>query len=498
MFAELAGEEVPWAQVVIYQVDERVAPDGDPARNLTHLRASLGDAPAEVRAMPVGARPGGGGRRVRRALLPDRFDLIHLGLGPDGHTASLVPGDPVLDVTDRLVAVTAPYQEHRRMTLTYPAPRPRRPALWLVTGEDKRRPLAQVLAGDPSVPGGRVVAAVARSLRHRGRRGRRMSRPLASRSGCVGATDRRPTPSRRGIARPDDHVIVMFRATGDLASASSCPASSTSRRPACSPALPHHRLGACRVRDDRRRVPRSPRDAVRQFGRMKPTGGAWKKFVSLLSFATLTRMTPRRCSPPWPRRRTKWDADRARLYHLAIPPVANSMIRLLGRTGLAEREAGHHRNPLGPICLGSGPERHRACGVRRVAGLPHRPLLGEGVGRQHPGLPVRQRPVRADLEPDHLRYVQIDVPESLTIEGRAASTRDRRFRDMVVTHLFQVLGFVGMEPPTSLAASRCGTRRSRCSRPCNRSTYATSCASDTAATGRSPVRPRRTPKRSWR
>ena len=159
MFAELAGEEVPWAQVVIYQVDERVAPDGDPARNLTHLRASLGDAPAEVRAMPVGAPDLEAAADEYAALLPDRFDLVHLGLGPDGHTASLVPGDPVLDVTDRLVAVTAPYQEHRRMTLTYPALARADQLLWLVTGEDKRRPLAQVLAGDPSVPGGRVVAA---------------------------------------------------------------------------------------------------------------------------------------------------------------------------------------------------------------------------------------------------------------------------------------------------------------------------------------------------
>ena len=159
MFAELAAEEVPWAQVVLYQVDERVAPDGDPARNLTHLQESLGDAPAEVRAMPVGAADLDAAADSYAALLPDRFDLVHLGLGPDGHTASLVPGDPVLDVTDRLVAVTAPYQEHRRMTLTYPALARADQLLWLVTGADKRGPLAKVLAGDPSVPGGRVAAA---------------------------------------------------------------------------------------------------------------------------------------------------------------------------------------------------------------------------------------------------------------------------------------------------------------------------------------------------
>ena len=159
MFAELASDDMPWAQVVIYQVDERVAPDGDPARNLTHLRESLGGAPAAVRAMPVGAHDLEAAADEYAALLPGRFDLVHLGLGPDGHTASLVPGDPVLDVTDRLVAVTAPYQEHRRMTLTYPALARADQLMWLVTGADKRHPLAQVLAGDPSVPGGRVVAA---------------------------------------------------------------------------------------------------------------------------------------------------------------------------------------------------------------------------------------------------------------------------------------------------------------------------------------------------
>jgi 6-phosphogluconolactonase len=156
MFAELMKQDVDWPNVQIFQVDERVAPDGDPDRNLTHLRASLGDAAAPVVAMPVTEADLQAAAAHYARLLPDMFDLVHLGLGPDGHTASLVPSDPVLDVTDRLVAVTDPYQGHRRMTLTYPALARADHTLWLIAGEDKREPLAKLLAGDPSIPAGRV------------------------------------------------------------------------------------------------------------------------------------------------------------------------------------------------------------------------------------------------------------------------------------------------------------------------------------------------------
>jgi 6-phosphogluconolactonase len=158
MFAALFEEDVPWEQVVLYQVDEREAPDGDADRNLTHLRQSLGSAPAEVMPMPVGDADLDAGATAYAGLLPEQFDLVHLGLGPDGHTASLVPGDPVLDEAERLVAVTGPYQGHRRMTLTYPALARADQLLWLVTGADKRVPLAQLLAGDRSIPAGRVEA----------------------------------------------------------------------------------------------------------------------------------------------------------------------------------------------------------------------------------------------------------------------------------------------------------------------------------------------------
>ena len=159
MFTHLV-DRMAWEKVTIYQVDERVAPDGDPDRNLTLLRTSLppGGA-ADIRAMPVDAHDLEAAADDYARSLPEAFDLIHLGLGPDGHTASLVPGDPVLDVIDRKVAVTGEYQGRRRMTLTYPTLNAAKQVLWLVTGEDKVDALQRLRAGDPSIPGGRVAAA---------------------------------------------------------------------------------------------------------------------------------------------------------------------------------------------------------------------------------------------------------------------------------------------------------------------------------------------------
>lgn len=166
MLRELAGQDVPWENLQIVQVDERIAPEGDPDRNLTHLHESLLEhtplTKQQIHAMPVNQAD------LEKAAIeytqtlrsiagsPAVIDLVHLGMGPDGHTASLLPNDPVLKVSDTDVAITGVYQNRRRMTLTYPIINRARKILWLVTGSDKVVMLPRLLSADPSIPAGRV------------------------------------------------------------------------------------------------------------------------------------------------------------------------------------------------------------------------------------------------------------------------------------------------------------------------------------------------------
>lgn len=165
MLRALADEKLPLENIHVVQVDERVAPEGHADRNLTHLRTSLLHAPLRpenIHAMPVEASDlEAAAKRYARALQkiagsPPVLDLVHLGLGPDGHTASLVPKDPVLENTDSDVAMTGLYQGRRRMTLTYPILNRSRRILWVVTGKEKAKILALLHDGDRSIPAGRV------------------------------------------------------------------------------------------------------------------------------------------------------------------------------------------------------------------------------------------------------------------------------------------------------------------------------------------------------
>jgi 6-phosphogluconolactonase len=177
MLRALATADVPWSAVHIVQVDERVAPEGNPDRNLTHLRESLLElaplAPEQIHAMPVEAADLEAASALyaetlrRIAGTPAVLDLVHLGLGPDGHTASLVPGDAALDVENKDVAVSGVYQGRRRMTLTYPTINRARRILWVVTGAEKVPMLARLLTGDRTIPAGRINRDRARLLADR-------------------------------------------------------------------------------------------------------------------------------------------------------------------------------------------------------------------------------------------------------------------------------------------------------------------------------------------
>ncbi len=161
MLALLAKRNLPWADLMVFQVDERRCPQDSNDRNYNHLKGIL-PAKCHIEAMPVEDLEGGSMAYAKRlqtlAGTPAVLDIVHLGLGADGHTASLVPNDPVLKVTDRDVAWTAPYQGHRRMTLTYPAINRAHFVFWLVDGVGKRDALARLMSGDRGIPAGRIRA----------------------------------------------------------------------------------------------------------------------------------------------------------------------------------------------------------------------------------------------------------------------------------------------------------------------------------------------------
>ncbi len=165
MLRALGRMQVRWNATHIVQVDERVAPDGHSDRNWTMISDNLlaeADIPdALLHPMPVTTDDLEAAAGTYAALLqtvcgvPPIADVVHLGIGADGHTASLVPGDPVLRVRNRWVATAGPYQGRPRMTLTYPTINAARLLVWQVTGAEKAAALRQGLQGS-GVPASRI------------------------------------------------------------------------------------------------------------------------------------------------------------------------------------------------------------------------------------------------------------------------------------------------------------------------------------------------------
>jgi 6-phosphogluconolactonase/glucosamine-6-phosphate isomerase/deaminase len=147
MFDVLLAQDVPWSQVTVWQVDERVAPDGHPGRNAGQLVGF----PCRVELMPVTDGDLDAAASRYAAGLPDRFDVVHLGLGDDGHTASWPPGHAVVDSAARCEAI-GQFNGFRRMTLTPPVVNAARSRLVLTSGESKAPMVRRWLLRDPSIP----------------------------------------------------------------------------------------------------------------------------------------------------------------------------------------------------------------------------------------------------------------------------------------------------------------------------------------------------------
>jgi glucose-6-phosphate 1-dehydrogenase len=265
----------------------------------------------------------------------------------------------------------------------------------------------------------------------------------------------------RSGPRPDPHVIVLFGATGDLAKRKLLPGL-------------YHLFVAGLLPEKFRIIGSSPQnsalstadfvahahDAVSQFGNTKPSGESWESFASCLSFGAASP------DDPSPLVKAVAEAEKAidgngrkpvgRLFHLAVPPAAfSSVIGMLGASGLSGNDA--HviiEKPFGTDLASAqalNASVHEVFDESRVFRIDH------FLGKESVDNILAFRFANGLFEPiwnrEHIRYVQIDVPETLTIEGRAAFyDATGAYRDMVVTHLFQVLGFLAMEPPTSLAA----------------------------------------------
>jgi len=255
---------------------------------------------------------------------------------------------------------------------------------------------------------------------------------------------------------PGDHVIVLFGATGDLAKRKLLPGLFHLAK---SGLLPHgyRIIGSAPAQfamtDEQFRA--HAMSAVAQFGLAKPTGAAWHEFESKLHFGAADPDDPKPLIEAVREAEEEIGGHPGRLYHLAVPPAAfASVIGMLGQTRLSENSRVIIEKPFGTDL-----ESARALTkvVHSVFEESQIFRIDHFLGKESVDNILALRFANGLFEPiwnrDHISHVQIDVPEAISIEGRAGFFEGTgTFRDMIVTHLFQVLGFVAMEPPTSLSA----------------------------------------------
>ncbi len=259
---------------------------------------------------------------------------------------------------------------------------------------------------------------------------------------------------RRSLPRPDDHVIVLFGATGDLA------------RRKLLPGLYHLFVAGllpkrCRIVGSARRALTSEqfreraRQSVAEFGTTKPSDEAWRAFARALSFGSAQPTDTTPLAAAIGRAEEELGGSPRRLFHLAIPPASfEPTVRMLGGTGLAHGAGIIIEKPFGTDLASAralNQTLHAVFDESQIFRIDH------FLGKESVDNILAFRFANGLFEPiwnrHHIRYVQIDVPESLSIEGRAGFYDNTgAYRDMIVTHLFQVLAFVAMEPPTSLDA----------------------------------------------
>jgi glucose-6-phosphate 1-dehydrogenase len=264
-----------------------------------------------------------------------------------------------------------------------------------------------------------------------------------------------------GIRRPDDHVIVLFGATGDLAKRKLLPGLF---HLAVAGLLPRkYRVvgtspASFAVSTDEFR--RRAKQAAQDFCIAKPSGKAdcWDEFCQRLSFAPADPGAATALTDEVSRAEKEIGGSVRRLFHLAVPPAAfTSVVAMLGESGLAsDASRVIIEKPFGTdlaSAVALGDAVHAVFDESQIFRIDH------FLGKESVDNILAFRFANGLFEPvwnrSHICYVQIDVPETLSIEGRADFyDKTGAYRDMIVTHLFQVLGFVAMEPPTGLTAQQ--------------------------------------------